>query len=183
MKSWRFIADGANLGFESFEAMLQYDDEVTYSLLAAAGAELEKSQEELLEDLGTYLVSHPNLEALRRLMRFGGNTFDDFLHSLDDLQDRAALAVDGLDLPSLELVAEPEEGLFRLHCDSKHRGFGYVFVGILRAMSDDYGALALLDYAGEKDGKEVIEINLIQDGFSAGRDFDLSASSPTARSA
>lgn len=181
--NWRLIADGAGLGFDSFEAMMSYDDSVTHAVLAAAAAELDKPQNELLEDLGTYLVSHPNLEALRRLMRFGGSTFVDFLHSLEDLQERAALAVTGLHLPSLELVGEGEEGLFKLYCDSEHDGFGHVFVGILRAMSDDYGALALLDHAGAEGAREVIEIHLIQNGFSAGREFDLGASSPEKRSA
>ncbi len=57
----------------------------------------------LLEDLGTYLVSHPNVQGLRRLLRFGGAGFIDFLHSLDELHDRARLAVPDLDLPQLEL--------------------------------------------------------------------------------
>ncbi len=182
-KNWRLIADGAGLGFESFEAMLSYDDSVTIAVLDAAAAELEKPRTELLEDLGTYLVSHPNLEALRRLMRFGGSTFVDFLHSLEDLQERAALAVTGLHLPTLELVGEGEDGLFKLFCASEHAGFGHVFVGILRAMSDDYGALALLDHVGREGQREVIEIHLIQNGYSAGREFDLAASSPQQRSA
>lgn len=176
-KNWRLIADGAGLGFESFEAMMSYDDGITHAVLDAASAELEKSKNELLEDLGTYLVSHPNLEALRRLMRFGGATFVDFLHSLEDLQERAALAVTGLHLPTLELVGEGEEGLYKLYCASDHDGFGHVFVGILRTMSDDYGALALLDHIGIEGTREVIEINLIQNGYSAGREFDLGASS------
>lgn len=176
-KNWRLIADGAGLGFESFEAMMNYDDGITHAVLDAASAELEKSKNELLEDLGTYLVSHPNLEALRRLMRFGGATFVDFLHSLEDLQERAALAVTGLHLPTLELVGEGEEGLYKLYCASDHDGFGHVFVGILRTMSDDYGALALLDHIGIEGTREVIEINLIQNGYSAGREFDLGASS------
>jgi hypothetical protein len=51
----------------------------------------------LLEDIGTYLVTDPALEPLRRLLRFGGDTFAEFLGSLEELPDRARLA-----MPQLE---------------------------------------------------------------------------------
>ncbi len=38
---------------------------------------------------------------MRRLLRFGGATFEDFLLSLDDLNDRVALALDILDMPTV----------------------------------------------------------------------------------
>ena len=62
----------ADTGFEDFEALLPYDDDLTSRLLEAIAARLEKPIETVLEDLGTYLVSYPRLEPLRRLLRFGG---------------------------------------------------------------------------------------------------------------
>ena len=59
----------ANIGFDSFEALLPYDDKLTLHLLDAIAARLERPVESVLEDLGTYLVSHPNLERLRRETR------------------------------------------------------------------------------------------------------------------
>ncbi len=89
----------ADIGFENFEALLPYDDALTLRLLDAIGARLEKPVEVVLEDLGTYLVSHPNLERLRRLLRFGGRDFLEFLFSLDDLRDRGGLAAPDLGCP------------------------------------------------------------------------------------
>ena len=83
----------------------------------------------LLEDIGTYFAFHPNVEALRRLLRFGGADFSEFLNSLDDLPDRARLAVDDLELPELFLV-QLTEGHFRLVCRAKLPGWGHVMVGI-----------------------------------------------------
>lgn len=69
--------------------MLTYEDSVTLDVLAALGVVLDRPQQDILEDIGTYLVSHPKVEPLRRLLRFGGPTFTEFLHSLDDLPARA----------------------------------------------------------------------------------------------
>ena len=68
--SWSAIAGAAGLGFDNFEPLLIYDAALTESVIAAAAGYLQRPRETVLEDLGTYLVSHPNLEALRRLLRF-----------------------------------------------------------------------------------------------------------------
>jgi len=174
--TWSRIADTAQLGFDGFEAMLTYEDALTFAVLDAATARLARSRESILEDLGTYLVSHPNVEPLRRLLRFGGVTFVEFLHSLDDLQGRGRLAVPDLDLPALELL-EHTPDRFTLHCRSPHPGLGFVAVGILRAMADDYGALAMLEHQGSRDGTELIAIDLLDQSHAEGRRFELALGS------
>lgn len=167
--TWGLVAREARLGFDSFEPMLTYDAGLTTTVLVAASKVLNRPVESMLEDLGTYLVSHPNTEALRRLLRFGGVTFEDFLHSLEDLPERARLALPDLDLPGLEL-AETNYAEYRLTIHAPVAGMGQVMVGLLRAMADDYGALVLLDYAGDADS---ILIKLLDHRHSTGRDFDL----------
>ena len=126
----------------------------------------------MLEDLGTYLVSHPSVEALRRLLRFGGLDFVDFLHSLEDLPGRARLAVRDLALPRMELDVLGERR-FELRCIDAPEGFGHVLVGLMRAMADDYGALAVLEHLGRKGRVERIGIDVTMSGFSPGRAFNL----------
>lgn len=173
---WHRVTEAAELGFTEFEAMLIYEDDQTLRVLAALCAELGRLQAEVLEDLGTYLVSNPSVEALRRLLRFGGVTYVEFLHSLDDLPDRVRLAVDDLHLPSLE-VFEEVPGQFTLTCGPGVPGFGWVMMGVLRTMADDYGALVFLEYEGRCDQNEVINITLIETSFAAGRSFELGARS------
>jgi hypothetical protein len=171
---WTEIARAAGLEFSDFEAMLHYDDALTEQVIAAACENIGLPRAAILEDLGTYLVTHPNVEALRRLLRFGGTDFVDFLHSLDDLPERARLAVEDLELPELELL-ENSSGCFSLKCTHPHMGFGYVLMGVLRPMADDYGALALLEHQGGDKGVETITITLVEAAFSQGRHFDLGA--------
>lgn len=127
-----------------------------------------------MEDLGTYLVSHPTVEALRRLLRFGGVTFTDFLHSLEDLPGRGRLALPDLDLPTLSLT-DLEGSQFRLTCQSPIIGIGHVMLGLLRAMADDYGALVMLDHEGRGEAGETVLIRLLETAFAEGRRFDLAA--------
>ncbi|MGR3662642.1 MAG: heme NO-binding domain-containing protein [Paracoccaceae bacterium] len=118
-------------------------------------------------------MSHKNLEAVRRLLRFGGETFAEFLHSLDELPGRSLLAVPELTLPALDLQ-EYSAGNFTLKCTFDFPGHGHVLVGVLRAMADDYGALAVLEHMGSNGGCETIFIQLTDTQFSNGRSFNLS---------
>ncbi|WP_323785132.1 heme NO-binding domain-containing protein [Thalassovita sp.] len=171
---WLDVARAAGLDPPRFESMLTYDDALFSDTLAALSRSLGKSKDDVMEDVGTYLVSHPHVEALRRLLRFGGVTFEEFLHSLDDLPERARLAVPDLDLPQLELRdCGPDRYL--LVCRSRHPGFGHAMLGILRTMADDYGALVILDIERQEPGVDVISVSLVERAFAQGRSFDLGA--------
>lgn len=169
---WAAVARRARLGFDGFESMMTYDPALTEAVIAAAAVELSRPRETVLEDLGTYLVSHPNVEALRRLLRFGGADFGDFLRSLEDLPDRARLALPDLDMPEMRLH-ELGAGRFELTCQGVIDGVGHVAVGLLRAMADDYGALVLLDHHGARGAADVITVELLDGAYAKGRHFDL----------
>lgn len=171
-RSWRSVARAAGIEDATFEAMLTYDDEVTDALLDAATHELGKPIDDFLEDLGTYLVSYSNNEALRRLLRFGGVTFLEFLSSLEELHGRARLAVSDLELPELELCEEAG-GTYLLHCRYHRPGYGRVLTGVLRAMADDYGALVLLDMVERRENVETLSIVVFETAFAEGRQFQL----------
>jgi len=172
---WRDVVEAAGLGFEHFESMFEYEDWLTYAVLETAAVRLAKSPDTILEDLGTYLVSSPNVKSVRRLLRFGGFTFVDFLHSLDDLYDRAKLAVPELELPKFNLLEDGKAGSFKVVCNGPHYGFGRTMLGVLRAMADDYGALVFMEFHGAGDGFEEISITLVQSSFADGRDFCLAS--------
>lgn len=171
---WIDVTRVASVEITDFEAMLHYDDSITEDLIISAAAVIGAPRETILEDIGTYLVTHPNVEALRRLLRFGGLDFVEFLQSLDELPERGRLAVDDLILPTLELRELSSEN-FTLTCRHERSGFGHVMIGILRTMADDYGALVFLEHRGAEDDAEVIDITLVENAFASGREFELGA--------
>ncbi|MGR3455119.1 heme NO-binding domain-containing protein [Pseudooceanicola sp.] len=171
---WGRVTRAAGMEQPEVEAMMPSDPAVTEALLAAMAGTLERPREAVLEDVGTYLVSHPASAGIRRLLRFCGAGFEDFLYSLDELPDRARLAVSDLDLPDFDLRPTGPDR-FSLSCSPPLPGFGHVLVGLLRAMADDYGALVTLSHRGDGAGRETVEIAVILAGYTAGRDFDLGA--------
>lgn len=171
---WENVTRVAGLDFIEFESMMHYDESDTFAVLDAISEVLERTRADIMEDIGAFLVSFPGFEAVRRLLRFGGEDFIDFLHSLDDLSDSVRLAVGDLHLPKVELDFVSENH-FYLACHAPIEGYSHVMMGILRAMADDYGALALLEHVGRQNGVETVSIMLVENDFAEGRSFDLAA--------
>lgn len=173
-EAWKKAVVLSGLDVTSFEAMLQYDATWFAKLLDGCAQVLERSQWVILEDIGIYLITRQQHASIRRLMRFGGDTFSELLHALDDLPDRTRLAVSGLELPQIT-VRESVPQHFTVYCRGQPIGFGHVLVGLLRAMADDYGTLALLDHYGVQGDTEVIEVRVVETAFAQDRGFSLTS--------
>ncbi len=171
-EAWAVVAVKAGLDAGGLEAMLARDSARTSAVLEAAAHRVGLPLEMLLEDLGTYLVTHENMQVIRRLLRFGGADFTEFLHSLDELPDRARLAVPDLDLPVLALE-EHGTSSFTLRVTHPMAGFGHVLVGVLRAMADDYGTLALLEHRARLGEVDLVGVDLADTSFAQARSFQL----------
>ncbi|RLJ59334.1 heme-NO-binding protein [Litoreibacter meonggei] len=172
---WDKVVAEAGHQLYEYEAMLPYPDDHLDDVLLALSDQLEKTPTQVLEDVGAYLVTHKRMETVRRLLRFGGTSFEEFLLSLDDLHDRVKLALPDLGLPQLEVEAHSGTS-FSVLVKFDRPGFGAVLLGILRAMADDYGALVVLDLERSALGVEVIErvmVELFEAEFAADRGFGL----------
>ncbi len=169
---WDEIRSQAALPVEDFEAMLHYDDRLTLACFEAACQVLHKPPNALLEDIGIWLVTDSRLEPLRRLLRFSGPTFGDFLNSLEELGDRGRLAMPNLEMPDIVLERQ-DPSSYRLRATWVLPGIAPILLGCLRAMADDYGALAFLKLDGFEDGAECLHIQLLDTAFSEGRRFAL----------
>lgn len=173
--AWEEITQAAQIGQVHFEAMLTYDPEDLDCILNAAADRLNSEVADILEDLGLFLITHPSMAALRRLLRFGGESFVEFLFSLEELKDRVHMAVADLDFPTLEL-REHSSSAYSLIVTHPRTGYGRVLVGVLRAIADDYGTLAFMEHGGTQDGVETILVDLIEVEYAEAREFQLVAS-------
>lgn len=165
---WQAVCRRAALTVETFEPMLRYDPGMADRVAHHAAETLGRPVETVWEDMGTYLVTNPGHEGVRRLLRFGGVGFSDFLHSLEEMPGRARLAMPDLDLPEVSLT-EIGRDRFELWCRSRIQGIPRVLVGMLTAMADDYGTLCLIE-PGE-DGR--ILVHILDNRHGAARVFDL----------
>jgi hypothetical protein len=170
--AWRRVAEAAGNGIRDYEALNPYSDADTLALLRGVERALGKPRARFLEDLGIWVVTSGADTPVRRLLRFCGPDFVEFLHSLDELPGRARLAVEGLVLPWLDL-REHTASSYTVTLGPGLPGFGHVLAGILQAMADDYGALALIETAAAGPGGEVLTIRLFQAHYAAGTEFRL----------
>ena len=166
--SWQQVCSTAGVAVPTFEPMLRYDPGTADRIAEVAAGVLGRSVDAIWEDVGTYLVTNPDREGVRRLLRFGGTCYADFLHSLEELPGRARLAMPHLDVPEMTLK-EVGPDRFELRCQSALGGLQRVLVGLLTAMADDYGALCVIDAGTE--GR--IWISILDRRHAEARQFDL----------
>lgn len=147
-----------------------YDDATTEDLLTSFGTLVGRQRDEILEDFGTYVVSEEALSAVRRLLKFSGENYVEFLQSLNFVYDRAKLAVPDLDVPTMELVAHGPKR-FTLYSRFRKCGFGATLLGLLRALADDYGALVSIQHDRrilKHLDEDVFTIDLLREDWRAG---------------
>ncbi len=168
LASWQDICREAGQPGQTFEPMLRYDQALVDRMAGVAAATLGRPVEAIWEDVGTYLVTNPDREGVRRLLRFGGVSFADFLHSLEELPGRARMVLPDLDLPDVTLD-EVGPDRFMLRCRSHQRCMQRVLTGMLTAMADDYGALCLIEVVAD----DCVTITVLDSRHAKARAFQL----------
>lgn len=134
-------------------------------MLEDAAQQLRKSVDDLLEDLGAWLVRQDDIW---RLLRFCGRDFLDFLLRLEELPDRIRLMTDDLDIPQISL-SRSDDGLIWIAFSHRQQVWTALMGGLLRAMADDYGALCVITAQDEG-----LCIDISDSAFAAARTFHLS---------
>ncbi|MDF3605952.1 heme NO-binding domain-containing protein [Paracoccus sp. DMF-8] len=158
---WHEIAQAGGIDAAGFNGMRQYPDDITQAMLQAASATLGKTACDILEDTGAWLVQ---IEAMRRLLRFSGGKFSEFVLALEELPARARLVLPDLEIPPL-MVAQIEPDVYRIYGEG-WGGLLWIVSGALRGMADDYGVLALIEAGGAG-----VEMRVLMQEYTQGRPF------------
>ncbi|MEM9795365.1 MAG: heme NO-binding domain-containing protein [Pseudomonadota bacterium] len=171
---WDRVRREAGLPFTRFEPMRAYEPEMMVRLMESACRIVDRRTLPLLEDIGHWICTNPELDPVRRLFRFAGASYEDFILSLDDVHDRARMALPDLIVPRMRLV-EHGNGRFDVTTYWPQPGASAVLTGVLRAMADDYGALAMIEMSGHRHAgdhwEETVSLQLVERDFSEPRDF------------
>lgn len=165
--AWVDILQQAGVEQRDFLVMNGARDQATRRVVFGAARYLGKSPGETLEDMGAWMV---RLESIRRLLRFSGPDFVEFVRSLDELPGRARMVLP--DVPPHELtVVQSGPQDYRITAQRLPAGWIWALAGVLRGMADDYGTLALILVAGNW-----IDLSIALEEHAASRPFDLSPS-------
>lgn len=173
---WKQVRQAAELPFDRFETMLSYPDAQFDAAQGAAAAHLNQDRIHLMEDIGTWICTHPPLEPVRRLFRFTGTTFQDLLLSIDEIDARGRMAVPDLGLPNYHLN-QLTSSAYEVSSNWCVPGASGLLTGALRALADEYGALAMLDVGPavrlDEGWSETVTIQLVQEAFYPVEAFSL----------
>ena len=175
---WQDIVRRSVSPVDRFESLRRYDDEMMERVFSTTFQALNRSNAAVLEDVGHWICTHPPLEPVRRLIRFSGTSFVDLIYSLDEIHDRARIALPGLGLPKF-FPSEMAPNDFLIRSSWHFEGGGAVLTGMLRAMADDYGALAIIESQDRlKEGQiweESLSVQIFDQSHQAPREFTLGA--------
>ncbi len=150
----------------------QLNDLVATQILFNLADRSGRSKRDVMEDYGTFLMTSDVTSGIRRLMRFGGSDFLEYIDSLEDLPGRVRLAIDDFILPPLTVI-QSSESTYKVWVETKLGAFTFVLIGMFRAMADDYGVLSEIKHEERRDTGDMISIKIFDVGFDAGRDFSL----------
>ena len=160
---WVAAAAAAGVDSRGFALIRHYEAELTGRLMKELSCRLGRSPRDLAEDVGAWVA---RLGSIRRLLRFSGSDFSAFMMALPELHGRALMVVRGFELPRLAVTRQA--GGWRLASDCEPIWL-HAVVGMLHAMADDYGVLAVIALEGR-----TINVIMPLADFSAGRPFSIS---------
>lgn len=159
---WTASASAAGADPRGFVIMRHYETSLTGRLMGELSQRLGQTPFDLAEDIGAWVSQIPSV---RRLLRFGGSDFDGFVMALQELHGRALMVVRGLYLPPFTVQTLSDGWRLRSDCDPM---WLHAIAGMLHAMADDYGVLALVEVEGD-----AIVVNVPLTEFTTGRPFSL----------
>lgn len=163
---WRMVAERIGLAEGGFQPFRPYPMALTRQLTEAVAAILDKPEAELIEDVGAWLA---RVEGMRRLLRFSGSDFSDFVLSLEELPGRLRMILPDIAAPEVAVAVHGPQA-YRITLIGDDWLWRALIAGLLRAMSDDYGALALIVDEGD-----AILVDVSDASFGDGRGFELAA--------
>ena len=133
------------------------------TLIAELARRLSRSEGDLAEDIGAWVARIPTI---RRLLRFAAPDFAGFMTVLPEMGDRITMVVRGFELPRIRVRAAAHGWCVAIEGDGV---WPHVLSGILHAMADDYGVLAVISVRPEG-----LSVSVPLTDFSEGRPFSLS---------
>lgn len=163
---WHAVAAEIGLAEGGFQPFRPYPGALTRELTGAVARILDKPEAEVIEDAGAWLA---RVEWVRRLLRFSGSDFSDFVMSLEELPGRLRMILPDLEAPEIAVTVHGPQA-FRIALAGDDGLWRALVAGTLRVMSDDYGALALIVDEG---GAILVDVSDAE--FGDGRGFDIAA--------
>lgn len=135
--AWEAIRKAAGVEQEVFVTMQSYPDALTYNLVGAASKHLQLPADELLHAFGVYWVRVVAPEGYGPLLELAGSSLPEFLHNLDAMHERVAMAFTNLHQPSFS-TEQVGPGHLLVHYRSHRPGLAPFVIGLLHGLAERF---------------------------------------------
>ena len=136
-EAWERIRKKAGLPDTPIILMEQYEDSVTYDLVAAASEELGITPSQVLQAFGAYWTKYTAEKGYGPLMDSAGTTFPEFLRNLDLMHTRVGTMFPDFVPPSFKCENVTDNTL-DLHYYSERDGLDDLVIGLLHGLADRF---------------------------------------------
>jgi guanylate cyclase soluble subunit beta len=133
-EEWDRVLETSGVPEDSFLSMRSYDDAVTYDLMGAASAILEKPPEACMEMFGEWWVLETAAKSYGPLMEASGNDFVQFIGNMNALHDRITGTFVNYVPPEFKVESVGGDR-HRIHYISKRQGLTPFVVGLLKGLA------------------------------------------------
>jgi len=132
-EKWEEVRINAGVETTDFLSNEQYDDSITYRLVAEVASLLQIKEKDVLIKFGHYWILNTGLEKYGSLMWSGGKEFEEFMLNLPSFHTRIMLMYPNL-VPPEFLVTKTEDGML-VEYHSERKGLAYFVFGLLEGLS------------------------------------------------
>ncbi|CAF0709052.1 unnamed protein product [Brachionus calyciflorus] len=132
---WTQIKKEAGVDIEGhFMIRVLYEDDATYSLVAAASKVLNLPANSILELFGQFFFEFCVESGYDKILSVLGSTTKVFLENLDALHDHLSTIYPGMNAPSFRCT-EKSNGRFILHYYSDRPGLEFIVIGLVKTVA------------------------------------------------
>ncbi len=135
---WQSVKRTAGISLPGFVSMENYEDAITFDLAAAAGYELEMTQQELLRAFGKHWITFSASRGYGALLRMVGKDVPEFIANIDVLHARVGMSLPDMEPPSFR-VSEESGGELIVRYYSERSGLTPMVIGVLEGLCEMLG--------------------------------------------
>jgi hypothetical protein len=161
-EQWQAVLSASGAQEDSFLAMRNYDDSITYSLAQAASEVLDAPLDTCLEMFGEYWVLETATKSYEILLNAAGQDLVEFLTNLNALHDRITSTF--LNYSPPEFSIEEKEDHHLIHYVSQREGLTPFVIGLLNGLSERFRCkltiLGQTDIAVEEGTHTIFEVKI-----------------------
>lgn len=146
--TWENIKRRAGLENLQFLDSSNYEDDITYKLVAAASEVLDQPPYDVLHAFGRHWVLYTGREGWANLFNIAVGDFISFLEQLDEMHARVSTAMPHGSMPEFTLIHQ--DGYFNLEYRTEREGLAPMVVGILSGLAEQYDESWAVEHTGHR---------------------------------